>query len=38
VAAATIALTADDVAAIGATIPREAVQGVRHPQPDLLAG
>lgn len=38
VAAASIELTPDDVAAIGGAIPRGAVQGVRHPQPDLLAG
>lgn len=36
VAAASLVLTADDVAAIGAVIPRDAVQGVRHPRPDLL--
>ncbi|WP_251152531.1 aldo/keto reductase [Cellulosimicrobium sp. Marseille-Q4280] len=38
VAAASVRLTADDVAAIGASIPRGDVQGVRHPQADLLAG
>ncbi|MFI2704418.1 aldo/keto reductase [Cellulosimicrobium composti] len=38
VAAASVALTPDEVAAVGAAIPRGAVQGVRHPQPDLLAG
>ncbi|MFE7508386.1 aldo/keto reductase [Promicromonospora sp. NPDC057488] len=36
VAAASLVLTADEVAAIGAVIPRDAVQGVRHPRPDLL--
>ncbi|WP_144721479.1 aldo/keto reductase [Cellulosimicrobium sp. TH-20] len=38
VAAAAVELTPDDVATIGAAIPRAAVQGVRHPQPDLLDG
>ncbi|TWG86100.1 aryl-alcohol dehydrogenase-like predicted oxidoreductase [Cellulosimicrobium cellulans J34] len=38
VAAASVALTPDEVAAVGAAIPRGAVRGVRHPQPDLLAG
>lgn len=36
VAAASLVLTAEEVAVIGAVIPRDAVQGVRHPRPDLL--
>lgn len=36
VAAAGLELTAEDVAAIGAAIPRAAVRGVRHPQAELL--
>ena len=38
VAAASVVLAPEDVAAVGAAIPRGAVQGVRHPQPELLAG
>lgn len=35
-AAAGLVLTADDVAAVAAAIPRGAVRGVRHPQAELL--
>ncbi|HWV76016.1 MAG TPA: aldo/keto reductase [Isoptericola sp.] len=36
VAAASIVLGEDDLVAIAGAIPRGAVEGVRHPQPDLL--
>ncbi|MBD5785226.1 aldo/keto reductase [Cellulosimicrobium terreum] len=38
VAAASVRLSPDDVAAVAAAIPRGSVAGVRHPQADLLAG